>query len=610
MAQVMRWRIGRGEPRRRMSSGRRRGSGVALLALVALAACACTSVASGKPTAASNSGVVKFAETPGIAPTWIFPMFPPQYFTIQDQSWFEYLSFPPLYVFGEGGNPGLDYETSLGLPPVYSDGDTAVTIKLKHWVWSDGQPVTTRDLTFWINLIKGDPADWGSYVPGGFPDNIKSVQVQSPYELTLHLTKAYSPTYFTDNQLSQLTPIPQHAWDKTSSSGSVGNYDETPSGAKTVYNFLAGQSKDLSTYGTNPLWKVVDGPWQMSAYDTSGLATFVPNKKYSGPNKPRLKEFQELPFATQADEYTAVVAKQVDYGFVPPSELASLPRLKSQGDQLSPWKLYGFNGLLINFNNPTVGPIFKQLYARQALEELIDQPEDIKEALGGYGQPTYGPVVNGPSDLIAPAEKTPLYPYDPQNAAKLFAEHGWTKGSGTTLTCSDPAKCGPGIKNGAALQFGVQIYTADPSQSIEMEAFESAGAKIGVSITIQQVADPYVTALACKPTQSSCSWEMSDFGGYPYTGGIYYPIGTGYFDCNASKNHQSYCDPKEDQLDQQAELPSGSIMPWETYVAQQIPMLWIPNGDFQYLAADGNLKGIVPTSTRLSIFPQDWYYSS
>jgi len=145
---------------------------------------------------------------------------------------------------------------------------------------------------------------------------------------------------------------------------------------------------------------------------------------------------------------------------------------------------------------------------------------------------------------------------------------------------------------------------------LSVEAFQSAGAKIGVSITIQQVADPYVTALACKPTQSSCGWEMSDFGGYPYTGGIYYPIGTGYFDCNASKNHQSYCDPKEDQLDQQAELPGGSIMPWETYVAQQIPMLWIPNGDFQYLAADGNLKGIVPTSTRLSIFPQDWYYSS
>jgi peptide/nickel transport system substrate-binding protein len=536
-------------------------------------------------------------------------MFPPQYFTIQDQSWFEYLSFPPVYIFGESGNPGIDYDTSLGKPPVYSHGDTEVTIKLNHWVWSDGKPVTTRDLTFWINLIKANPADWGSYVPGGFPDNIKSIQLQGPYEMTLHLTKAYSPTYFTDNQLSQLTAIPQQAWDKESASGKVGNYDETTSGAKAVYSFLASQSKQLSTYGTNPLWKVVDGPWVMSAYETSGLATFKANAKYSGPNKPRLKEFQEVPFATQADEYTAVVAQKVDYGFVPPSEFASLPRLKGEGDELSPWKLFGFNGLLINFNNPTVGPVFKQLYARQALEELINQPQDIKTALGGYGQPTYGPVVNGPSSMIAPAESKPLYPYNPQEAAKLFAEHGWTK-SGKTLVCSDPAKCGPGVKAGTKLQFQVQIYTADPSQTIEMEAFQSAGANIGVGITIQQVADPYVTALACKPTQSSCSWEMSDFGGYPYTGGIYYPIGTGYFDCNASKNHQSYCSPKEDQLDARAELPGGSVIPWETYVAQQIPMLWIPNGDFQYIAADGNLKGVIPPSTRLSIFPQDWYYSS
>ena len=33
-------------------------------------------------------------------------------------------------------------------------------------------------------------------------------------------------------------PVLQHAWDKTSATGKVGNYDETTAGAKSVFDFL------------------------------------------------------------------------------------------------------------------------------------------------------------------------------------------------------------------------------------------------------------------------------------------------------------------------------------------------------------------------------------
>ena len=49
-----------------------------------------------------------------------------------------------------------------------------VTITLKHYVWSDGETVSARDVGFWINLLKANKADWASYVPGGFPDNVVS----------------------------------------------------------------------------------------------------------------------------------------------------------------------------------------------------------------------------------------------------------------------------------------------------------------------------------------------------------------------------------------------------------------------------------------------------
>ena len=43
---------------------------------------------------------------------------------------------------------------------------------------------------------------------------------------------------------------------------------------------------------------------------------------------------------------------------------------------------------MINFNNPTMGPAFRQLYVRQAMQTLINQPGYIKAFLGISGLPT------------------------------------------------------------------------------------------------------------------------------------------------------------------------------------------------------------------------------
>ena len=90
--------------------------------------------------------------------------------------------------------------------------------------------------------------------------------------------------------------MPQHAWDKTSLAGKVGNYDETTEGAKAVYGFLQKQGGDMSTFGTSPLWKVVDGPWKLGTFESSGYYSWVPNKNYSGPDKPILDKVAWTPF--------------------------------------------------------------------------------------------------------------------------------------------------------------------------------------------------------------------------------------------------------------------------------------------------------------------------
>ena len=211
---------------------------------------------------------------------------------------FTYLMYRPLYWFGTGVQPALNTSLSLASAPVFSGRN--VTIKLNNYKWSNGSPVTAQDVMFWINMDRAVPQDWFDYSPGAFPANVSNIKGVSSNELTMTLKKTYSSYWFLYNELSQITPMPA-AWDRTASGPS--NCDTTVSDCAAVYSYLAAQAKDLDTYATNPTWAIVDGPWKLSAFNADGHITFVPNKSYSGPVKPKLAAFQEVPFTTDAAEY-------------------------------------------------------------------------------------------------------------------------------------------------------------------------------------------------------------------------------------------------------------------------------------------------------------------
>jgi len=154
------------------SIGRLVRAGIGALAIgsaVTLAAC------SGSSSPASNSagggtpskgGTAYFAENPASGSAdYIFPMVSLTYDTPTNLQ-FQYLMYRPLYWFGQGTQPTMNTSLSLAAPPVYTDGDTLVTIHLKPYAWSDGKAVTSRDVIFWINLLRANavnyhPESWG-----------------------------------------------------------------------------------------------------------------------------------------------------------------------------------------------------------------------------------------------------------------------------------------------------------------------------------------------------------------------------------------------------------------------------------------------------------------
>ena len=438
------------------------GLAVAVASIIALGACSSSSSSSSSPSAAAtpvSGGTATFAELPATTPDYIFPFTSSAYISVSNTDLFQYLLYRPLYWFGTGNQPTVNTTKSLANLPVWSNGGKTVTITLKHFMWSNGQPVTAQNIVFWLNMEQavGD-IDYGAYT--GFPNTVvSSMNAASPTTLVLNLNKAYNQQWFLYNELSQVTPMPE-AWDATASGPS--HCSTTVSDCAAVYKYLDAQSRNLSGYVSSPVWSIVDGPWKLTAFSSDGNLTMVPNKSYSGSDKAHLSEFQELPFTTDAAEYDVLRApsssSKIDVGYIPSEDLPPKPANAAVGSNplpgytLAPWYQWGISFYTVN-QQDTIGDhgaIFRQLYFRQALAYLMNEQAVIEGPLKGYAFPTVGPVANQPvTSWLSPQLKSGTqFAYNPAQAKSLLTSHGWTVAPGGTTTCSNASLCGSGISAG------------------------------------------------------------------------------------------------------------------------------------------------------------------
>ena len=588
-------------------------------AVLALAACSGGGSGSSGGTPVKG-GVAVFAQTPSTRPDYIFPYAPSAHLSVANIQDFQHLMYRPLYWFGGSGQPTVNYSLSLAKPPVFNG--TKVTINLKHYLWSNGQPVTATDVMFWLNLELAEPASYGAYT--GFPANVKDITVVSPTQLTMTMLKAYNHTWFFYNDLSQITPMPA-AWDRTASGPS--NCAVKVSACQAVYSYLNAQARNLSTYASSPLWSIVDGPWKLSAFSPDGHLTMIPNGSYSGPVKPRLARFQEVPFPTDAAEYAALQSPgsgtKINVGYLPQQNAPARPANAAVGSNpvkgyvLSPWPVWGINYFVVNFQSTVSdhAAIIKQLYFRQALEYLMNQAAVIRGPLRGYGVPTIGPVATNPvTSFLSPKGKTGnQYPFRPGQAKKLLTSHGWQVVPNGVSTCTDPAKCGPGISQGSALSFNLPYATGVSWITSEMTQLQSSAASVGIKLNLQPEPFDQVTALAagnCVVARLSCNWDMANWGGGWTFAPDYFPTGEQLFQTGAVANSGGYSSPTNDLLIQKTLTSNGSqpMYTWQNYVAAQLPMLWQPNADYQLTEVSSNLRRVIPQSPTLSINPENWYF--
>ena len=167
-----------------------------------------------------KGGTITMGQLTGSTPTYIFPVVATANNSVNTEQLIS-VSFLPLYAGPNGATPEIDYGLSLANKPLFSDGDKTVTIPMKtNFRWSNGQPVDANDLIFEIDLIKQavaeSAANWADYTPGLLPDSIASVTASGKYTVVLHLKRAFNPSYFLNDELGTLVPIPSTAWNVAS----------------------------------------------------------------------------------------------------------------------------------------------------------------------------------------------------------------------------------------------------------------------------------------------------------------------------------------------------------------------------------------------------------
>jgi len=607
-----------------MRSGRKFRSAVTAAALsIGLAACADSPNGTDGTVA---GGSVTIAQLPQSAPNYIFPFVPPGHHTVQNVEQFQALMYRPLYWIGSGNSLAVDEELSLAELPVWNDTHDRVTIELKQFSWSDGTPLTPRNVAFWIGLLRAEKKNVSYYTPGLFPDNLADVAYDDKANtVTMTLTSPVSPDWFLYSQLSTITPLPE-AWDLTGpgTKGSCSSTDPAAQAASCsdVYKYLSEKAKSTATYASEPLWQVVNGPYRLKSFESSGAFTLVANTKYSGSPKPTISELNFVPFTSVSAEYDALRSgQQLTIGYVPSNVLkpkkAGDPPGESPvpGFKLAPVQPWGFSYLLINFNNPTVGPVLRQLYIRQALQSVVNQDLYIEKAANGYGQPAFGPVPVSPeSPFTRGMSHTNPYPFDVSRARQLLTSHGWSIPAEGPATCTDPGtgpnQCGAGIAQGQKLSIELESYTGDPAVTQMMSQLSSDASKAGIDIKVTSVAPQQMVADAvqCMPNEPTCKWQLINYGTWILNS---YPSGTSLFRTGGGSNIGSYSDPQMDAL-LAATLTSAdpaAIAKYAEYASEQIPVIWLPTMASPVYAVKESLSGVAPISPLFNLTPEKWTFS-
>ncbi|HET8976511.1 MAG TPA: ABC transporter substrate-binding protein [Solirubrobacteraceae bacterium] len=551
----------------------------------------------GRP---ARGGTIAVGQLAGQTPSDILPLIDSASCTTPTLNFVGDL-YIPLYAGPSGSTPAINERLSAAEPPSYSDGDRTVTIRLKPGLrWSDGKPVQAQDVVFSLDLLQAalreTPENWCQYSPGAFPENLAGVTTVGTSTLVLHLTHPVNPAWFTANQLQDtgagIYPLPSEDWNVDSPAGQhVTDWATNPADAQRIYDYLHQQGTDRVTFATNPLWKVIDGPFGLESFSPAdGAYALVPNRSYG--LRPRARDaVVARTYATPAARLRALETGAVQIAPLDWSQLGAIPGLRRRGISVFGGPGWGWFGAVINFRDQTdhFGSVIALPYVRRALAELVDQTTIIRRVYHGWAVPAHGPAPVWPRSpyLTAAATRAP-WPYHPAAAVATLRAHGWRVRPGGETTCrrpgTGPGECGPGVPAGTPIRFVWANVGGSSVGALESAIFAADARRFaGVDVRFVTGSFSFLTAEFNDQNPAAAAhvndWGANNFGGVDTD---YYPTQEGLLGLGGSLNLGGYADAVATRL-MAASVTSPNpraVSAEVVHLSRSYPVLYLPDQDW------------------------------
>ncbi len=279
-----------------------------------------------------------------------------------------------------------------------SDDQLTYTFKLRpDVVWHDGEPFTSEDVKFSIDVIaKGYHSRGRTYF-----GNVEEIETPDEHTVILHLS-APVPYLIRAFQAGETPLLPRHAFS-----------DEE------IAEERVRQAEIMQA-------PIGTGPFKLQEWNRGSYIILERNEDYWKEGKPYLDQVILRVIPDGAARAIAVERGEVDLApmtALPPPEmqrLGGLPHLVSSQEGSE-----GLGPIMWLEVNLREAPLSDKR-VRQAISMAIDRERLVDVIWYGNGQPARGPVVSGnPNHFDASLEP---FPYDPEAAEALLDEAGYPRG--------------------------------------------------------------------------------------------------------------------------------------------------------------------------------------
>lgn len=472
-----------------------------------------------------------------------------------------------------------DFETTELYPviadsrPTVSEDHLTYTFTLrKNVMFSDGKPLTAKDVVFSYKVVKNPLITDGAALRNYY-ESVANVEAKDNHTVVITMTKPY---FLAEYFLGGLWIMPKHVLDPKNLTDGY-SFAETGDMSKAQSNAAL---KEFATWYNTPEVKrdvklnIGSGPYMFDEWKTGESITLKRSAKWWNAGKDTWNPAypEKLFYKVINDRSAAVVALkngEIDFmEFVPAAKFVEeLDTVATPFIRKATYKTQIYSYMGFNMNHP----ILSDKAVRRAMAHCIDRDALIKQVMRSLATAVNSPIYDDRPEYDASIKGVP---YNLSEAKKILAAAGWKDSNGDGVLDK--------VLNGKSTPLALSILVNAGNETREAIAvsFSDELRKVGIKLEVRKLEwSVFLENMRSRKFEVSIgAWVNDPIPSDPYQ--IWHSSQIG----NKGSNYVGFNNPRADQLlemnrvefDEQKRI--AYMREFQKIVAEEQPyvFLWTP----------------------------------